>query len=169
MAITRPVTKTIISTVNFGIPVVDQVNANTDAIANMAPVVGRAQAQVSGTLAGGAWTNVPGIAVTFTPKANWLYEFHYGCCVTGLAGYPGAWWAIGLLLPGNGFAMSTRAQGFSTTNPTWGHTMDATYFANGTLAASPVTVQLQANIAGGGAFNNGQEAYLYILNRGAKV
>lgn len=37
MAITRPVTKTIISTTDFGIPVVDAVNANTDAIAALQP------------------------------------------------------------------------------------------------------------------------------------
>ena len=44
MAIARPVTKTIISTTGWGIPVTDQVNANTTAIAALQP---------------GAWANVP--------------------------------------------------------------------------------------------------------------
>jgi hypothetical protein len=37
MAITRPVTKTIISTADFGIPVVDQLNTNTAALAAQVP------------------------------------------------------------------------------------------------------------------------------------
>lgn len=37
MAITRPVTKTLISTAAWGIPITDQVNANAAAIANNAP------------------------------------------------------------------------------------------------------------------------------------
>lgn len=52
MAITRPVTKTLISTTAWGIPVTDQVNANTTALAALQPT---------------AWTLLPVVN-------GWLYE-----------------------------------------------------------------------------------------------
>lgn len=58
MAITRPVTKTLISTTAWGIPITDQVNTNTTDIAALKPT-----AWISATLMNG-WTNYGG---GFTP------------------------------------------------------------------------------------------------------
>jgi hypothetical protein len=162
MAIVRPVTKTVISTTEFGIPVVDAIN-------NFDPhIVAKVSAMVGGAITAGVWTNAPGISVTFTPKANWCYEFKFGTCLVG--GAAGSWWAVTLTnLPG-GANPWTRALAFSTNYYNWGHTVDASGFCNGTLAATPITVQMQANVSGAnGTFNNGQESYIYVINHGPKV
>ena len=67
MAIIRPVTKTLISSPDWGIPITDAVNANTNAIAANAPTVWTALALVNG------WTN-PGGYVTQCRKIGDLVQ-----------------------------------------------------------------------------------------------
>lgn len=87
MTIPRPISRSMISTAGWGIPVTDEVNAlrtavdaNTAAIAAMqARKIVVAFAQITSTVIFGAATNITGLVVTFTSVAGHRYRTSIYC------------------------------------------------------------------------------------------
>lgn len=166
--IVRPVTKTIISTTGWGIPVTDALNGLL-----AARVIAGKQQNISQTgLANNVWTSVTGMSISFTAKANWLYEIGWQAnCAAGST--PGLWMACGLQVDGSGAPgrfVSTTVSSQTATGygmACFGRQLCSSKLG-GVLAAGTHTLQLQATAAGAAmSIDAGAPCYVYVADWGA--
>lgn len=153
MAIQRPITKTLISTVGWGIPVTDEVNRlSAWQLANpRVPwgVIASATVTTSQSGIGASATPITGMAVTFTVVAGRLYQISAG----GLILLSGGSGIADILITdslGNQFAKMTQ------------HLVGVQFWSPGTLqtpprifGVGPVTMQCRAMLSAFSMSTNG--------------